>query len=82
VPVQRTTIVLPLNLKRSAAEAARHGGISFGEFVRRAVRKELAEAASQGGGRRKDPFLDDTAVYRGRGPKNYARDHDKYLYGE
>lgn len=80
--VQRTTIVLPLSLKRSAVEAARHASISFGEFVRRAVRKELAEAASRGSGCRKDPFLDNPPVYRGSVPKNYARDHDKFLYGE
>ncbi len=80
--VQRTTIVLPLALKHSAVAAARERGISFGELVRRAVRKELAEPAARANRRRKDPFLDDAAVYRGRGPKNYARDHDKYLYGE
>jgi hypothetical protein len=32
--------------------------------------------------RRKDPFLDDPAVYRGPVPKDYALNHDKYLYGE
>lgn len=78
--VNRTTIVLPLKLKQQAVAAARSSGVSFGEFVRRAVEK----AASGGAGSKKspDPFWDDHAVFRGRVPRDLSQHHDRYLYGE
>ena len=77
----RTTIVLPLPLKRAVSELAHDLGISLGEFVRRALEKELRRQASDDD-QEPDPLLDDTAVYRGRVPKNLSKDHDAYLYGE
>ena len=41
----RTTIVLPLELKRRAVSRARTQGISFAEYIRRAVTKDLLPAA-------------------------------------
>ena len=80
MPAYRTTVVLPLPLQSAAKDLARELGISFGEFVRRALEKEVA--LHHGNGTEHDPLLDDTAVYRGKVPKNLSQDHDAYLYGE
>ena len=76
----RTTIVLPGPLKQRAVARAREQGISFGEFVRRAVEKMLA-APPRGTGRKKtgDPFWDNLEFYEG-GPADLSTRHDKRLY--
>jgi hypothetical protein len=77
----RTTVVLPPALKAAATDQARARGISFGEFLRRAVERALSEDVqkpSRGG----DPFLDDRAVFKGKTPRDLAQRHDHYLYGD
>lgn len=76
----RTTIVLPDPLKRRAVARAREQGISFGEFVRRAVEKMLS-APPRGDSRKKtgDRFWDNLEIYDG-GPSDAAARHDDYLY--
>jgi hypothetical protein len=78
---ERTTIVLPDPLKQRAVARAREQGISFGEFVRRAVENMLT-APPRGTSRKKtgDPFWDNLEVYDG-GPTDVAGRHDDYLYG-
>jgi hypothetical protein len=68
-------------LKDAAHQQALAAGISFGEFLRRAVAKAVADSASRRRGRT-DSLLDDTAVFNGRVPKDLSRRHDSYLYGE
>jgi hypothetical protein len=77
----RTTVVLPPRLKDAAQQQARSAGISFGEFLRRAVAKAVADSATRRRGRR-DSFLDDMAVFDGEVPNDLSRRHDSYLYGE
>ena len=79
--MQRTTVVLPLPLKQRASERARQLGISFGEFVRRAVDRAIRETAPPRG-KRQDPFWGDRAVFRSDVPKDLSTRHDHYLYGE
>ena len=79
--MQRTTVMLPPRLHAAAGERARSLGISFGEFVRRAIEREIAERAPKRA-RPRDPFRDDRAVYRGELPADYSSRHDSYLYGE
>jgi hypothetical protein len=78
---ERTTVVLPETLKQRAVARAREEGISFGEFVRRAVEKMLA-AQPHGGARKKtgDPFWDNLEFYSD-GPEDAAARHDDYLFG-
>jgi len=78
--MSRTTVMLPLDLKRKTVALARSSGVSFGEFVRRAL-AAAAEGERQGRPRR-DPLLEDHAVFRGRTPRDLSRNHDRYLYGE
>ena len=74
----RTTVVLPPRLKDAAQQQARSAGISFGEFLRRALEKAIADSASRRRGRR-DSLLDDTAVFDGKVPSDLSRRHDAYL---
>ena len=78
--IERTTVVLPGSLKQRAVARAREQGISFGEFVRRAVEKMLS-APPRGVGKKKtgDPFWDNLETYAG-GPTDVAARHDEYLY--
>ncbi len=77
--VSRTTIVL--RLKQAAMSRALDRGISFAEFVRRALEKGLAGNGARSR-RRHDPFWDDRAVFRGEAPRDLSKNHDLYLYGE
>ncbi len=74
----RTTIVLPPRLKTLAVERARAEGISFGEFVRRALEKQVASVPVQQIG---DPFWDNLSIATAPGPADIAEHHDDYLYG-
>ena len=75
----RTTIMLPQDLKLKAEEKAHRLRMSFGGYVRKALRDSLfGEAKSKTA---KDTFLSDRAVYSGRTPKDVAGRHDDYLYG-
>ena len=76
--LNRTTVILPVRLKELATERARSEGISFGEFVRRSIERQLAAPAKKTG----DPFWDNLAVYEAAGPTDIAARHDDYLYGE
>ena len=84
----RTTIVMPEPLKQRAIIRARERGISFGEFVRRAVEKDLAPAPQKKkplnlkGKKTGDPFWDNLVVYTDNGPTDVSVRHDDYLYGD
>ena len=80
MPIHRTTIVLPLDLRQEVFAAARERGISFGEFVRQALKQATARNGSLS--KRADLLLHDEAVFRGRVPKDVSRNHDYYLYGD
>ena len=77
----RTTIVLPPLLKQRAVASAREQGISFGEFVRRALENTLTASARRVSRKKTgDPFWDNLKFYDG-GPADMAARHDDYLYG-
>lgn len=72
--------MLPDELRRKGFAEAHRRGISFGEFVREAMRLALDRTPQSGMVR--DSFLDDRAVYPGPAPVDGSTEHDKYLYGE
>src|SRR5258708_20882200 len=78
---ERTTVVLPADLKLLAVLRAREQGISFGEFVRRAVKGYLTTAV-QGRPKSKtsDPFLDNLKTFRDDGPTDWSTRVDELLY--
>ena len=78
--MDRTTIMLPPDLKIRASNQAKKEKISLGQFIREALRQSLDS------GNRKptddDPLFLDTAVFDGATPENLASSHDDYLYGD
>lgn len=77
--MHRTTVMLPIDLKRRAQILARRMGISLGELIREAL-----EATLRGdtGEVRDDPLFGDDAVYTGRAPSDLTDRHDRYLYDD
>jgi hypothetical protein len=76
--MNRTSIMLPPDLRNRADQRCRQLGISFGELVRRA----LTDLLDRGGaGEVADSLLADEAVHRGAAPTDASARHDEYLYG-
>lgn len=72
-------MLLPEDLRRKAFAEARRLGVSFGEFVREAMRAALERAPSGKAGQ--DSLLSDNAEFVGGVPSDYSTRHDDYLYG-
>ena len=83
--MKRTTILLPEDLQQRATELGRDEGLSFAGVVREALETYLGAAVDEQAKATKpdaDPFFADASVYRGKVPKDTARNHDRYLYGD
>jgi hypothetical protein len=76
--MQRTTIMLPRDLKERAAREARSRGVSLGELIREALAGVLRGDRDPAG---QDPLIGDTAVYDGPVPADTSERHDEVLYG-
>ena len=76
--MNRTTIMLPRDLKLQAIRAADRLGISMGEFIRKALEKQLQACDEVVG----DPLLLDSALFNGDSPEDLSEAHDNYLYGD
>jgi hypothetical protein len=68
--------MFPEDLKVEAAQAARQDNTTFGEFVRRALKKYLLLRKNQ---RAQDSFLGSQTRFDDQGPKDVAENHDTYL---
>ncbi len=77
--MNRTTIMLPEELKRQAQEHAMATGISFGELVRRSLTATVSTPPPQ---RTEDPLFTDSGIFLGEAPANLSKDHDQYLYSD
>ena len=77
--MHRTTIMLPLPLKRRARIQAERMGISLSELIRESLEASLAGRAGEV---REDALYGDDAVYDGPAPTDLAAGHDAYLYGD
>ncbi|MBI5595571.1 MAG: hypothetical protein HY928_05710 [Elusimicrobia bacterium] len=73
-------MLIPDDLRRSSFDEAHRRGLSFGAFVREALRAALSQAHEAG--RIGDSFLDDTGVYAGPVPTDSSTRVDDALYGE
>ena len=74
--MERTTVMLPRELKRRSTIKSKELGISFGEFVRLSLTDELTRHNPV----ECDPLFEDSAVYHGAAPANISRNHDEILY--
>ena len=78
--MDRTTIMLPPELKTRAANQAKKMKISLGQYIREALKKSLdMESRFEVDN---DSLFNDNAVYEGTTPYDLASDHDEYLYGD
>ena len=75
--MNRTTIMLPPELKRRALARADARGISLAELIRQCLEAEVREARERPA---EDPLFADRVVYQGETPADLARRHDDYLY--
>jgi len=78
--MQRTTVMLPADLKAKALRLARERGISLGELLRESLARAVDRPPPEGMG--EDPLFADTATYAGPAPDDLSERHDDYLYGE
>jgi hypothetical protein len=72
--MERTTVLLPAELKAQAERAAKAAGVSLGELIRRALEAKVAQA--------RDPLFADEAAFSGDTASDLAREHDRYLYDD
>ena len=77
--MQRTTIMLPRDLKALAQRQARKLGISLGDLIRHAL---AATLQVKNHAQEPDPFFSDQDFYDGPCPPDGAANLDRYLYGE
>ena len=75
--MKRTTIMLPGELRRRAARRAKERGVSLGVLVRESLDSSLPPLSENAAA---DTFFADRGVFGGKGPRDLARDHDRYLY--
>ncbi|MBW1799464.1 MAG: hypothetical protein JRJ85_01920 [Deltaproteobacteria bacterium] len=78
--MERTTIMMPGDLKIKALKRASMMGISLGQFIRESIEKSLDDY--QKNRPMDDPLFSDDAVCHGKIPRDLAENHDKYIYGE
>jgi hypothetical protein len=77
--MERTTIMLPRDLKARTVNQAKKRKMSLGQYVREALRNSLEFDDKRRPS--DDPFFCDSAVFEGSSPKGLSSDHDDYLYG-
>lgn len=78
IDMQRTTIMLPSELRARAQRRASELGMSLGQFIR----ESLALRLNGGGHSAEDPFFADDAVFEGDDGDDVAKNHDRYLYSD
>ena len=76
--MKRTTIMLPDDLRKRAADAAHKAEVSLAEFVRQALEAKLG---SEDRDWSEDPFFANSTIIQDQGPTDMAQKHDDYLYG-
>ena len=78
--MHRTTILLPVTLRREAENVARAQGITLSELIRQKL--AAAVVAKTGGNRRtRDPLFRPARLIESKGPSDFSLHHDDYLYG-
>jgi hypothetical protein len=77
--MDRTTIMIPAELKRKASELARLNEISLGELTRRALKAAIEQAQRRD---QRDSLLTDRTTFKGKTGRDLAANHDSYLYGD
>jgi hypothetical protein len=77
--MERTTIMLPHELKIQALKRANIMGISLGQLIRDSLTRSIDTL--QDSTPIDDPLFSDTATYERQTPADLSLNHDNYLYG-
>jgi len=77
--MQRTTIMLPDDLKNKAQGFAHATGMSLGELIREALNEKLSQKDPNF---QRDTLIDDKEVFSSPTPPDLSENHDDYSYGE
>ena len=78
--MDRTTIMLPPELKTRVSNQAKKMRISLGQYIREALKKSL-DMENRREADDDSLFMDNT-VFDGPTPEDLAAAHDRYLYGD
>jgi predicted DNA-binding protein len=78
--MKRTTIMIPVELKKRATERAKQMGMSLGGLIRESLENAIASQNENSAGYSEDPFFADETVYSGESPIDLSVNHDSYLY--
>ena len=78
--MDRTTIMLPPELKTRVSNQAKKMRISLGQYIREALKKSL-DMENRPEADDDSLFMDNT-VFDGATPEDLASAHDRYLYGD
>jgi len=78
--MQKTTVLIPADLKSTAQRYARQHGMSLGDLIRESLRQHLQKETD--GSRAGDPLFADQAVYEDDAPEDLVENHDQYLYDD
>ncbi|MFP4521716.1 MAG: CopG family transcriptional regulator [Fibrobacterota bacterium] len=76
--MNRTTVMLPENLKKEIMKYASKNGMSLGEFIRTSCERYLAEHGAKSRG---DSIFSARYIIRQKGPSDVSENIDKYIYG-
>lgn len=77
--MKRTTIMLPVELRARALQLAHRKKVSLGELIRESLWGCLRHPKEP---MLQDPLFTDKAVFQKASPRDLAKNHDRYLYGE
>ena len=75
--MNRTTIVLPPELKFEAQRLAHELHVSLTQLIREALEAQIKKFSKK---RDSNPFFEDRQFFQGKAPKDLSENHDDYLY--
>ena len=78
--MDRTTIMLPPDLKIRASNQAKKMGMSLGQLIRDTLENSLITESKRKTAA--DSLFLDSEVFEGKTPKDLSSEHDNYIYGE
>lgn len=78
IPMNRTTIMLPVELKIKAEKKAKQMHISLGELMRLATKHFIEKQERK---KLDDPLITGDFIIREPGPSDVSSNIDHYLYG-
>jgi hypothetical protein len=77
--MKRTTVMLPVALRRRAVALARERGLSLGALIRESLDSALSTSLPT---RVADSLFTGSVSFTGKAPKDLSAAHDRYVYSE